>query len=664
MSRARAVTAAFLLLSAVSPAAVGPQTANPVTRVVAGAAWDDITPPPGVPNGGHSTSGSVARGRWGSLRATAFYFRDGAGQPVVLVSCDLFAIAGAIHQEVSRRTGIPLERLIIAATHTHHGPGNFLSAELYNLLGSKTPGYDPALREFLIARITGVVRAAAADAEASAALTTVDIVSGQLPHTLLRNRSPRVFMRNANAGDILKALGGDIPEDGTTCDMLRNPEEPEEDWDVEGCPRLRAVDRGVTLLRLRRQGGTAAMAVFMSGHPTVLPAATPLASPDVFGIARGALETRASIVAFFNGAEGDITTRRTVRDAIDAARLGSSLAHAVQEVADRGAATPLDISMPSSARLWFARGGDHALDASGRRWSLASSAVGGRAVLGGAEDDGTIFRKAWWVRHKRKTPQGEHGVKLPAFSGLTRRIFPPRMYPQALPVSVVQLGSLSIGALPSELSTAAGFAVRGQLDAPGRTPLLIGLANEYASYAATYEEYQEQDYMGASTMWGPEQAGFFAAAIARLVPAGDPIVGSAGPDAPGRLQSFGPHRLSPARDDRVEGLDRLFGSWPNPERLPHFTYCTAPPDPLPAYRADRVEIVDAEGRTIDRDGVIVLLDRRPSASHAQWTAVWAGPLWYPHVGSFRFRVSGGGRVIESQPFDPNASPPPGACGEP
>lgn len=168
--------------------------------------------------------------------------------------------------------------------------------------------------------------------------------------------------------------------------------------------------------------------------------------------------------------------------------------------------------------------------------------------------------------------------------------------------------------------------------------------------------------MGASTMWGPQQAGFFAAAMRGLSESGPAMTGTPGPDAPGHVRAFGPSRVSPAREDRIEDLEKLLGRWPSPGKLPHFTYCTAPPEPLPAYRADRVEIVDAAGARVDRDGVIVLLDRRPSASHAQWTAIWAGPLWYPYAGSFRFRVTSNGRVFESQPFDPEKSPPPAACG--
>ena len=75
---------------------------SPTGDVAAGAATVDITPPPGYPTGGHGPAGAIARGQLGRLHATALYVRDAAGKSVVLVSTDLFAMSGRIHQKRRR----------------------------------------------------------------------------------------------------------------------------------------------------------------------------------------------------------------------------------------------------------------------------------------------------------------------------------------------------------------------------------------------------------------------------------------------------------------------------------------------------------------------------------------------------------------------------------
>src|SRR5712692_1406602 len=113
---------------------------------VAGVGESDLTPPPGLPMGGHSIAGWVARGHWTRLHARAFFFRDGQGHTAALVSCELFAIPAGLRAKVAERAaarGVPVapEGLILAATHTHHGPGNYMSSKLYNSFSSLWPGF-------------------------------------------------------------------------------------------------------------------------------------------------------------------------------------------------------------------------------------------------------------------------------------------------------------------------------------------------------------------------------------------------------------------------------------------------------------------------------------------------------------------------------------------
>ncbi len=103
----------------------------------------------------------------------------------------------------------------------------------------------------------------------------------------------------------------------------------------------------------------------------------------------------------------------------------------------------------------------------------------------------------------------------PFKGALTSVLAGPKTFPQLLPVSHIRIGTFSIAAFPAEMSTATGMEVRQTL--LGTLPNtshgvfeIIGLANEYTGYVASSYEYASQDYMAASTLWGPYEADAFA----------------------------------------------------------------------------------------------------------------------------------------------------------
>ncbi len=90
----------------------------------AGAALRDITPPLGTGLGGLFVP-RPAKAVRAPLLAQAVYLQDGA-ERAGIVSCDLVAMPGDLAQdaaqEIYARTGLPPERVIFTATHTHAGP--------------------------------------------------------------------------------------------------------------------------------------------------------------------------------------------------------------------------------------------------------------------------------------------------------------------------------------------------------------------------------------------------------------------------------------------------------------------------------------------------------------------------------------------------------------
>src|SRR5437870_6465673 len=108
--------------------------AQNIGHFVAGAGKTELTPPPGIPLGGHGPAGRVARGYWTRLYARAFYFQDRDNRALALVSCDLFLLPAGLRAKVieivNRNHRLEDASLIISATHTHHGPANYASAPL------------------------------------------------------------------------------------------------------------------------------------------------------------------------------------------------------------------------------------------------------------------------------------------------------------------------------------------------------------------------------------------------------------------------------------------------------------------------------------------------------------------------------------------------------
>ena len=653
----------WLVLGPVAPGAAGQAVDAPPLRR-AGAATAEITPVPGFPNGGHGRAGKVARGYWGSLWATAFYFEDAAGRGLALVSCDLFAIPAGLHAQVAARlltssegepvVDLPPERLLIAATHTHHGPGNYLSSAVYNSQGSAKGGFSRDLREFLVAQVTAAIHRAVVDARQDVVFA-LDVVTSTLPPTVLSNRSPTTFLRDRRSQEIMQALGTGISPDPRDCAAARQPDEPKAHWDRPGCPRLRAVDRNVTALRLTRRRRLDAVALFVNAHPTVLRAGTAVNAADIFGVVRTALADVTPIVAFFNGTEGDVVTRRTARTARDVVELGRVFAaHVRPALAQAG--TAIDPSSGVSGRLHFARPGESEPTRAGDR-RLAGSALAGVATIGGPEADRTWIGRLGLAGPTVQPPRGEHGVKVGALGWFQRLIAGPRDFPQALPLGHLNVGSFRIVSTPVEASTAAGWGIRQALGgAPHGALEIVSLANEYASYLASEDEYQAQDYMGASTFWGPQQAEFIAAVLARLSHEAPGVSGTPGPDRPGTVKTFGASRVGRRRRLATDGFGRLLEGGLVPRSLlPSFEWCEGP-TPLVAAGERTVVVVPASGGPADSAGVLVVLRGPPAPSLARWAAVWMTPLWTPVTGSYQFTVTTGTQQFQSDEFTVGESP--------
>lgn len=490
-------------------------------QYLVGAADTDITAPPGIPTGGHGPGGAVARGTWGRLHASAFWFEHADGSRFVLCQTDLYGVNPGLWHDTLRLINRDLADAHIAplgqsefalcATHTHHGPANFSSNAIYNDQASCRPGFDPEVRRFLARRIADAVVHAAQDASPA----RVEIFSGTAD--LARLRSYGAFLRNPDAA----AFQSRVTEPG----------------DELGVP----IRSEVRVLRARRSDGrTAAIVPFFACHPTVVRHEGELYQSDFFGIAAALLRERHGChAAVINGAEGDLSPRYAQRDFADALRLGRALADAV----DAALQTPgSPVRGPIVNRFaWQPLADQPVPGVEGVR--TADEAAAGVALMGGAEDGRTFFHELGWVEGVRNNAdrlRGQ-GAKQPVLDArvelaeplpligrrlkLSRLALPPDRIATEVPVGLHRLGSLTIATTPGEFTVVMGQRVRravaqsisaGMPQVSEDNVLIAGLCNEYMSYFTTPAEFDAQHYEGASTLYGPWSATLIAMAAAKL----------------------------------------------------------------------------------------------------------------------------------------------------
>ena len=658
------------------------------SHFVAGAARTEITPPPGIPMGGHGPGGRVARGYWTRLYARSFYFDDGRGHRLALVSAELFAIPAGLHAKVlaavNRRRRLRPEELVLAATHTHHGPANFASAEIYNGFAGPLPHFDPVLLDFLAAQIADAIVESIADAQTHAALPhELRFYQGSAPG-IQRNRAIAPFFANPEALrnsilDRARGLGATCP-DGAT----------------QGCPRYLAVDPALRLIQVLRDGQPRALLLFYAVHPTSITHDADLYSSDLAGIACATLEKDCAPVAgFFNGAEGDISPDWMAQDRDDALRLAGRLATSAAALLDAGKfqADPnpqIDVRRKTVANNWRDTDGV----------GFASKPMAGAAEPGGAEDGRTIFYNYGWRAEARKlAPTGEQAAKEPALDGPVSgamesldgsalakavkavkpaRFLSPRIYPTLVPVTWARLGSFSFAAIPVEATTAAGWAIRQA----ARADVIVGLANEYLGYTTSAPEYQAQQYEGASTLLGPGQAEGLARLLSLAAAGqGDPPSGDTVPArnflaGPRRAIAFGPETLLVRRRRNMvdEDLEPLLPRQLRrlEPRIPRFEWDEDPAGDWQAAARQVAIYADENGvwREKDTDRGLDFLTVLAAASHTarRYTALWIPPDSSPGAFLFLVRTATGSQLC-SQPFTlaeirpeaPVPPVPPSAC---
>jgi neutral/alkaline ceramidase-like enzyme len=140
----------------------GPLQLEAVARgagpLLAGAAVVTLSPPHAVPVAGYPRLKWMEEGRRDPIAVRALALRE-PGCTVVLVSAEILLVPGQLERAVERRVrDLGLDHLVVAATHTHAGPGGFWKDPLGERLA--TGPYDDVVFDHLVAQTEAAIRGA------------------------------------------------------------------------------------------------------------------------------------------------------------------------------------------------------------------------------------------------------------------------------------------------------------------------------------------------------------------------------------------------------------------------------------------------------------------------------------------------------------------------
>lgn len=477
--------------------------------LLAGAARIDITPPPGYPMGGHSFAGTESRGAWGRLYGRALVFVDPRGQPMALVVGDLWAVSSGLTDAVVEclqrdhgLTNFDRGSVIVSATHSHHSPAAFAGNRAHNLAAAEHLSFD---RQLFDAIASGLATAIA------------EAYQRRQPATL---RRARVELPGYSRNRSLEAFYAD-PEASSWIDRTPAPAicAGPEGVDPVAC---RAVDPSLFALRIEAAADSHLIgaAVFVAVHPTAMENRTPVYHGDIFGIAAASIEYELGggaedgpVVAIFNGAEGDVSPVWRAQGYRDAVQVAEILGGGIRSLL---AVPGGSIGVPAIRERHglFSLAGRDIVDPWGKERRTASRAWIGLVAAGGAEDGPTGARVPAEGSPRRRPHRDGHGSKrklLPITKG---------MLSPEVPLAVVRLGGEYLVTLPGEVTTMMGARIREAVarsaGIESASVHLIGLANTYRSYFTTPEEYEEQHYEGASSIYGEEAGQILAGDLACL----------------------------------------------------------------------------------------------------------------------------------------------------
>lgn len=448
-----------------------------------------------------------SEGTYGRLQANAFVLDDGR-QRVAIVQADLGGIPGELHTRVAELTtpaGVDLDHLLISATHTHGSTGGIFASTGYAALGGDL--FDRRIFEAVAAGIAKSVT------EAVSRLTPARMAVGfgEIANAN-GNRSTGAWQRNP------EALLGESPQ-ATRLMVMR-------------VDSTKGVPLGVI--------------TNFTNHGVIHGTFNPYFSGDNQGQATrqvtAAIRARAEaqgialpdgwevVDALTNGPAGDITPRSD-NGGWSYSRYGSIEGSSFEQLAKMENAGSRQVA--EAVRLWDDLGpqlsGEVTLDARLDRVCLCGQDVGNDPHDPyDREDFAPVGVKDWThtddpryfgtseipilgagdtTREPTTVFEGHHRKKARLIAAA------PTVEPKAARVQILRINDLALVTMPGEPTIQMGRRIeRSVVAASGglfTKAVLVGLADDYVSYMATTQEYEEHDYEGDFSLWGQQTGNLF-----------------------------------------------------------------------------------------------------------------------------------------------------------
>jgi len=480
-------TGAFLAMSASA-------AAQPKLQVGVGRA--DITPPTGYYMMGWVRSDGVIIGQNTRLWARVIVLRRGHSK-VALVAEDLNGIPGGMMAQAAQRDhelGFSERNVLDSASHTHAAPTGFYNFPTYNsvFMTIKSPTdfnltgkLDPQLYAFEVRQLARAIR------RANDNLGPGKLGWGEvnIDH-LTKNRSLEAHLYDH---------GIHVPYGAGKVGM-----------DPKG--RLHTIDPEANVLRVDKIIGGRDVPVGMwstfANHGTVNHFQFTYYNEDHHGAAthlverairrRGHVPKGQDVVdAYGNTDEGDQSSGVDKWGPAQADHVGTVEAHKFL-TAWRQAGHHMDRT-PTLARRWTR------MCFCGQ--NTAAGPVANKGVFGQAEFTGSEEGRGPLYDETRVPFEGDH---LPVGAGTQGDKIQtpiPLNIPRAVPLMALQVGDRMVVSIPGEMTAEMGRRVRHAVEqaAAGHgvvRAVISGLANEYADYFTTPQEYDAQHYEGAATVYG------------------------------------------------------------------------------------------------------------------------------------------------------------------
>jgi neutral ceramidase len=500
---------------------------------------------------GYADPTQVAEGLHTRLRSRAFVIVDRVtGNRVLLIIADSPMIFSSVRQRVLRglvaRYGKEYseQNVLIAATHSHAGPGGYSHHLLYNLT---TQGYHEKTFDAITDGMLESVERAHADLAPSA----LRLTHGEL-HDANVNRSREAFENNPESD---KAF---FPEG-------RDPQ--------------------TSVLRIERDGRPVGAINWFPSHNTAMSVQNKLISADHKGYAAYHWEREVHDVDYLAAGNPDFISAFAQTNAgdmspnVELKPTDELPAHEFEHTRDIGlkeyTAAAGQLSDPGKglagvdSRLSY-------IDLSavtvrpeftgdGKEHKTCKPAIGAGMAAGSTEDNAAIptFNEGenplwdavsgsvlYTASPELKDCQAPKGILVPI--GEMNKTYP--WVQEEVPVQLVRIGGLYLVGIPGEVTITSGLRIRRsvaqRVGADVKDVLIAGYANSYIHYVTTPEEYDKQNYEGGSTLFGRwEQPALqqTAADLAGLMRDGEAApLGPVPPDLSGQQLSLQPGVLADA----------------------------------------------------------------------------------------------------------------------